>query len=200
MAEKKRTTEAVKTEIKKIWLAFKNFAILFSFVVNFVLIIILLISPDPLFMTKSEIAEPILLDLDSAFAALGETTIRTTVQINHMLPISFELPLQAQTAVILNESVPLRVPATFYLPSGGGSINGVVSLALPSGQALPVTLDFVVPVESTLPVVFSVPVEIDLYDSGMGPAIDELREVFKPLTQFVQDLPDSPQEILQTNE
>ena len=200
MAEKKINTEAVKVEMHKIWLAFKNFAILFSFVVNIVLIIILLLSPNPLFTTKTEIAEPLLLDLDSAFAALGETTIRTTVQINHMLPISFDLPLQEQTAVILNEAVPLSVPATFYLPSGGGSINGVVSLSLPSGQALPVTLDFVVPVESSIPVEFSVPVEIALYDSGMGPAIDELRAVFQPLTQFVQDLPDSPQEALQPNE
>ena len=200
MTEKKINSEAVKGEIRKIWLAFKNFAILFSFVVNIVLIIILLLSPNPLFMTKSEIAEPLLLDLDSAFAALGETTIRTTVQINHMLPISFDLPLQEQTAVILNEAVPLSVPATFHLPSGGGSINGVVSLELPSGKALPVTLDFVVPVESSIPVEFSVPVEIALYDAGMGPAIEELRSVFQPLTKFVQDLPDSPQEVLQPNE
>ena len=200
MAEKKINTAAVKAEMHKIWLAFKNFAILFSFVVNLVLIIILLLSPDPIFMTKSEIAEPILLDLDSAFTALGDTTIRTTVQINHLLPISFDLPLQEQTAVILNEAVPLRVPATFNLPSGGGSINGVVSLELPSGQALPVTLDLVVPVESSIPIEFSVPVEIDLYTAGMGPAIEELRAVFQPLTKFVQELPNSPQEILQPNE
>jgi hypothetical protein len=200
MAEKKITTEAIKVEMHKIWSAFKNFAILFSFVVNFVLIIILLLSPDPIFTTKSEIAEPILLDLDSAFEALGETTIRTTVQINHMLPISFDLPLQEQTAVILNEAVPIRVPATFNLPSGGGSINGVVSLELPAGQALPITLDFVVPVESTIPIEFAVPVEIALYDAGMGPAIEELRGVFQPLTNFVQELPDSPQEVLQLNE
>lgn len=200
MVEKKINSQAVKSELKKIWAAFKTFAILFSFVVNFVLIIILLLSPNPIFMTKSEVAEPLLLDLDSAFAALGETTIRTTVQINHILPISFDLPLQQQTAVILNEAVPLQVPATFFLPSGGGSINGVVSLELPNGQALPVTLDFVVPVESTIPIEFSVPVEIELYNAGMGPAIDELRAVFQPLTDFVQELPDSPQEILQANE
>jgi hypothetical protein len=200
MTEKKISPEAIKTEMHKIWQAFKNFAILFSFVVNLVLIVILLLSPEPLFMTKSQIAEPILLDLDSAFSALGDTTIRTTVQIDHMLPISFDLPLQKQTAVILNEAVPLSVPATFFLPSGGGSINGVVSLELPSGQALPVTLDFVVPVDSTIPIQFAVPVEIDLYDAGMGPAIEELRAVFQPLTKFVQDLPNSPQEALQPNE
>jgi hypothetical protein len=200
MSEIKLNSEAVRSEVKKIWSAFKNFAIIFSFVVNFVLILILLLSPEPLFMTKTEIAEPLLLDLDRAFAALGETTIRTTVQINHLLPISFDLPLQEQTAVILNEAVPLSVPATFYLPSGGGSINGVVSLELPSGQALPVTLDFVVPVESSIPVEFSVPVEIALYDAGMGPAIEELRAVFQPITNFVQDLPNSPQEVLQQNE
>ena len=200
MTVKKINSQAVKTEINKIWLAFKNFAIIFSFIVNIVLIFVLLLSPNPIFMTKNEIAEPLLLDLDSAFTALGDTTIRTTVQINHMLPISFDLPLQQQTAVILNESVPLKVPATFYLPSGGGSIYGVVSLALPSGQALPVTLDLLIPVESMVPVEFSLPVEIELYSAGMGPAIDELRAVFQPITEFVQELPDSPQEILQPDE
>ncbi len=200
MAENKNNFLLIKSEIKKIWLAFKNFAIVFSFIVNFVLVIVLLLSPKPLFSTKSEIAEPLLLDLDSAFAALGETTIRTTVQINHMLPISFDLPLQQQTAVILNESVPLQVPATFYLPGGGGAINGVVSLALPSGQALPVTLDFTIPVAAMVPVEFALPVEIELYKAGMGPAIDQLRSVFQPMTSFLQDLPDSPQEMLQPNE
>lgn len=200
MTVKTIDSQAVKSEIKKIWAAFKTFAIIFSFIVNITLVIILLLSPDPLFMTKTEVAEPLLLDLDSAFEALGETTIQTTVQINHMLPISFDLPLQEETAVILNESVPLKVPATFYLPSGGGSINGVVSLELPKGQALPITLDFVVPVESSIPVEFSVPVEIELYNAGMGPAIDELRAVFRPLTEFVQELPDTPQEILQPDE
>lgn len=200
MAEKKVSSAAVKSEIRKIWGAFKDVAIVFSFIVNIVLIIVLLLSPEPLFMTKNEIAEPILLDLDNAFEALGETTIQTTVQINHMLPISFEVPLQQETAVILNKAVPLSVPATFYLPSGGGSINGVVSLELPSGQALPVTLDFTIPVASSIPVEFSVPVEIQLYDAGMGPAIEELRAVFQPLTSFVEELPDTPQEILQSNE
>ena len=196
----KKQFPGCKSEIKKIWAAFKNFAIVFSFIVNFVLVIVLLLSPEPFLSTKSEIAEPLLLDLDSAFAALGETTIRTTVQINHMLPISFDLPLQQQTAVILNESVPLQVPATFYLPGGGGSINGVVSLALPSGQALPVTLGFHHPCGINSTREFSLPVEIELYKAGMGPAIDQLRAVFQPLTSFVQELPDSPQEMLQPNE
>ncbi|MDF1514582.1 MAG: hypothetical protein P1S60_12305 [Anaerolineae bacterium] len=200
MMVKKINSQAVKSEMAKIWSAFKTFAIIFSFIVNFVLVIVLLLSPDPIFSTKREIAEPLLLDLDSAFAALGDTTIRTTVQINHILPISFDLPLQQQTSVILNEAVPLQVPATFYLPSGGGSINGVVSLALPSGQALPVTLDLTIPVESTIPVAFSLPVEIELYDAGMGPAIDQLRAVFAPMTSFIQDLPDSPQEALRRDE
>lgn len=200
MEEKKSSLQVFSSEIKKIWAAFKNFAIVFSFIVNFVLVMVLLLSPEPIFTTKSDIAEPLLLDLDSAFAALGDTTIRTTVQINHMLPISFNLPLNQQTAVILNESVPLQVPATFYLPGGGGSINGVVSLALPSGQALPVTLDLNIPVASTVPVQFSLPVEIELYQAGMGPAIDQLRAVFSPLTSFIQELPDSPQEMIQPNE
>jgi len=180
----------------KLWDAFKNFAILFSFVVNFVLILILLLSPGPLFTAKAQIAEPLLVDLDSAFAALGETNIVTLVNIEDTMPVIFDLPLAQNTDVILTAPVPLQVPATFFLPGGGGSINGVVSLNLPEKMTLPVALNMMVPVSTTIPVVMKVPVEIHLAEAGMGPAIEQLRAVFRPVTGLLQSLPNSTQELL----
>jgi hypothetical protein len=111
------------------------------------------------------------------------------------MPVVFDLPLNQNTDVILTAPVPLQVPATFFLPAGGGSINGTVSLNLPQGMRLPVSLSMMVPVSTSVPVVMEVPVAIKLDESGMGPAIEQLRAVFKPLGSALQKLPDSPQEI-----
>jgi len=65
---------------------------------------------------------------------------------------------------------------------------------------LPVALAFNVPVSTTLPIVMQVPVEIHLAEAGMGPAIEQLRAVFRPVTGFVQSLPDTSEELFRTNE
>jgi len=196
-------TQPKRRLIPRFWNAFKNVAILFSFLVNFVLVIILVslvLQANSLFALKTDVTEPLLVDLDQAFAALGETTIESTVHITDTMPVVFGLPLEQNTDVILTEAVPLSVPAQFILPGGGGSINGTVSLNLPEGQVLPVALGMNVPVSTTVPVVMEVPVTIELSEAGMGPAIEQLRAVFRPVTGFVQSLPNSTEELLQTND
>jgi hypothetical protein len=180
-----------------LWNAFKNIAIVFSFIVNIVLVIVLLLTPEPVFMAKRQVAEPLLLDLDSAFAALGETRIESTVYITDTMPVVFDLPLNQNTQVVLVEAVPISAPATFVWPAGGGAIHGTVQLVLPQGLALPVSLNLMVPVSTTVPVVMQVPVEIPLAEAGMAPAIEQLRAVFSPLTGAVQSLPDSTEELIQ---
>jgi len=180
-----------------LWNAFKNIAIVFSFIVNIILVLVLLLAPEPVFMAKSQVAEPLLLDLDSAFAALGETRIQSTVYITDTMPVVFDLPLAQNTDVVLVSAVPLQAPATFVLPGGGGAIHGTVQLALPQGMALPVALNLMVPVSTTVPVVMQVPVEIPLAEAGMAPAIEQLRAVFSPLAGAVQGLPNSTEELLQ---
>jgi hypothetical protein len=180
-----------------LWNAFKNIAIVFSFIVNIILVMVLLLSPEPLFMAKSQVAEPLLSDLDSAFAALGETRIVSTVYITDTMPVVFDLPLAQITQVVLVEPVPLQAQTTFVFPGGGGAIHGVVHLSLPEGMALPVSLNMMVPVNTTVPVVMQVPVEIPLAEAGMAPAIEKLRAVFSPVTGVLQSLPDSTEELLQ---
>ncbi|HOT90281.1 MAG TPA: hypothetical protein PLJ78_00840 [Anaerolineae bacterium] len=186
-----------RNTVGRLWNAFKNIAIIFSFIVNFVLVLVLLLSPGPVFMAKSQVAEPLLLDLDSAFASLGKTVIRSTVYITDTMPVVFDLPLAQNTQVVLVAPVPLQAPATFVLPGGGGAINGTVQLALPQGMALPVALNLMVPVSTTVPVIMQVPVEIPLAEAGMAPAIEQLRAVFWPITGALQSLPDTPEEFIQ---
>jgi len=142
--------------LKNFWNAFKDIAILFSFVVNFVLVVTLLVISIPAlhatFALKTGMVEPLLNDLDAAFLGLGEATIDTTVQIDEPIPIQFNLPLdqpmpiefqlaiEQNTTVVLQQPVPLNAPAQFNLPGGGGVINGSVSMNLPVGMRLPVHL------------------------------------------------------------
>lgn len=192
-----------ESPLRLLWNVFKTFAILFSFLVNFVLvavIVMLVLHADTLFAIKQDVAEPLLTDLDQAFAALGETTIDSTVHITDTIPVVFNLPLEQNTDVILTEGVPLSVPAQFILPGGGGAINGTVSLSLPEGQALPVALGMNVPVSTTVPVIMQVPVNIHLAEAGMAPAIEQLRAVFKPVSAYIQSLPDSTEELFPTHE
>jgi hypothetical protein len=179
------------------WEAFQTIAILFSFLVNFILVLVLFLAIQPLFMAKSQVAEPLLQDLDAAFKGLGETHIRQNIEIDDSIPVVFDLSLKQNSVVTLTDYVPLAVPATFNLPGGGGSINGTVFLKLPPNLQLPIALGLNVPVSQTVPVVMSVPVDIPLDEAGMGPAIEELRRVFQPLEVTLQSLPDSPEEIIE---
>jgi hypothetical protein len=203
----------------RFWNAFKNIAIVFSFAVNFVTILVLLMVALPtlraVFAIKTGTIEPLLEDLDAAFVGLGEATIDTTVSVDEPIGIQFELPLDqplpidfdlliAQpTDVYLTESVPLsNLPAKFNLPGGGGVINGSVSLSLPKGMRLPIRLDMTVPVSTTIPVRMDVPVDetipiqmqipvhIELGEAGLDPAVQDLRRVFQPVSEMIQGLPD----------
>jgi len=203
---------------RRAWRTFLDVATVFSFLFNLAFVLILLSSINPLLRVKSHFVEPLLEDLDRAFQGLGETTIETTVDVNQPLGIRFDLPLDQpldldfdlsisqETVVVLTEPVPLDdLPARFTLPSGGGVINGVVSLTLPAGLRLPVRLDMVVPVEKTIPVQMTVPVSqtvpvrmtipvrIQLGQAGLDPAVQQLRAVFTPVRTAVESLPDGLQ-------
>lgn len=185
--EKKRITFSGR----KTWHAFKNIAILFSFVVNFVLVIILLIFAGwLLFPIKTDIVEPLLDDLQGAIDALDRATIVRTIPINEQIPISFTLPLNQATTVILSQDVNLVRPATFNLPGGGGSINGTVVLNLPKGLELPVLLNLNVPVQNAIPVQFPVEVTIPLDETELNQVVVKLNGVLGPLRDYLEDLPD----------
>jgi hypothetical protein len=207
-----------KQDLAEFWGAFKNVAIAFSFIVNFITVLLLLMLSIPglraALLLKTGLLEPLLNDLDSAFVGLGQATINTDVQIDETIPIRFDLPLdqplpigfdldiEQNTTVVVQKPVPLRAPATFTFPGGGGAIHGSVELALPVGLALPVKLSMTVPVSQTVPVrmlvpvdqmvpiQMDVPVQIDLGEAGLNPVVEELRASIQPAKGLVDSLPD----------
>jgi hypothetical protein len=204
-------------EKQTLWEKYKDRAIVFSFFVNVITVTLLVLGAFPALeialFVKDDTVEPLLNDLDAAFVGLGEAEIVTDINIDEPvniqfvlpldqpLPIDFPLTIDQDTIVSLTEEVPLVAPATFTLPGGGGSINGTVTLALPVGMRLPIHLDMTVPVSTTIPVRLDVPVDqtvpirmtvpvnIKLGESGLDPAVQDLRGVFQPVGEIVEGLP-----------
>jgi hypothetical protein len=180
----------------KPWQAFKTFAILFSFTVNIILLIVLLLVAPLIIPIVHNIAKPIVGGLNSSFIDMSTASIVRTIRVEDELPISFTLPLEARTDVVLAEAVPLNIPARFVLPGGGGSINGNVTLNLPQGLILPVELNLEVPVDQQIPVALDVAVEIPLQETELGTPFNTLRSLFEPLNDLLIKLPASNDELI----
>jgi hypothetical protein len=180
-----------RQRVVNLWAAFKNLAIIFSFIVNLVLVIVLLIVAGwILFPAKTELVEPLLDDLQEAVDALEQANIVRTIDIDQQVPVSFTLPLNQATVVVLSQDVALQRAATFYLPGGGGAINGTVALNLPKGLELPVYLNLDVPVDNSIPVQFPVEVFIPLKETELNTAILKLNQTLGPIREYLDELPD----------
>ena len=177
------------------WQAFKNFAIIFSFIVNIITILVLLIAAPLIIPIVNDIAEPIVGGLNDSFVDMGEAHIVQTIQAQDTIPVVFTLPLSTTTNVRLTAPVPIQAQTTFSLPDGGGTINGIVSLTLAEGLELPVALNLMVPVNQTVPVDLAVAVDIPLADTELGPPFRNLQGIFSPLNGLIRNLPSSNAEL-----
>jgi hypothetical protein len=180
--------------VKFAWSAFKNVALLFSFIVNLTLLITVLVLLTLIFQIKNGIAQPLIDGLHSSFVGLDEATIDRIIPVRDEIPIAFTLPLEQNTNVVLTQPVPLSVNATFDLPGGGGRINGVVAINLPQGLQLPVALDLDVPVETTVPVSLDVRAVIPLRETQLHDAFDNLRGLLEPFVRALDNLPGNAEE------
>lgn len=180
--------------IRNFWNGFKNFAIIFSFIMNFVLLVALLIVVQQIFLIKNGIAEPLIDGLHKNFVGLDEAVIIRTVPVDDEITIDFPLLINQGTVVTLNEAVPLSASATFALPGGGGTINGAVSLDLPVGLELPVQLNLPVQVTQDIPVVLDVGVEIPLNETQLHQPFVNLRNLFEPFVRSLDNLPEEWEE------
>lgn len=173
----------------KLWDAFKNFAIVFSFILNLLTFCAMILLLDIVFCKmpplKEQVIEPKATRILTALDRLENAVITVDVPINETTPINFTLPVHARTTVTTTDPVPLNTGANFFLPGGGGSIRGTVNLVLPTGLQLPVELYIKVPVSQTIPIRMEVPVSIILRDTELGVAIHDLIEELKPFLEIL---------------
>lgn len=178
------------------WQAFKSFAILFSFTLNLVLLIGLLLAAPYILPAVDAIATPLVAGLSESFQQMGTARIERTITVADTVPVQFDVPLDTTTVVTLDQPVPITVPASFIFPAGGGTINGTVALELPAGTQLPIDLVLTVPVSNTIPVNLNVAVDIPLDETDLGQPFGALQQIFSPLNTMLQQLPANNDELI----
>jgi hypothetical protein len=170
-----------------------RFMVIFSFIVNIVLVVILLLAGLYIFEIKKQVAEPLIGGLHSTAAGLGDATIDWVIPVRDTIPVVLNIPLETNTTVVLTSPVPLTVDAVIDLPSILGQamndIPATVQLTLPVGLQLPVSLDLDVPVNEDLDIALDVRAVIPLRETQLIDPINQLGLLFEPLAIGLHNLP-----------
>lgn len=175
--------------IKAIGSGIKTFMILFSFIVNLVLVVVVVALLLMIFDIKNNVVTPLLTGLHSSFVGLDESTIDWTIPVRDSIPVRLNIPLETDTVVTLTENIPLTVNATIVLPGVGVLNNASVSLSLPDGLPLPVRLSLNVPVDEMLDIALDVRAVIPISETQLHDPIDNLRLTFEPIVRALYNLP-----------
>lgn len=181
--------DKIPIQWNRLWDAFRNVAIVFSFCFNLLTLCVIIVLLDLLAWQSPQIHQQVIRpkirevqeDLDNLLSA----PINLTVPISETIPVEFTLPVHARTTVTTLRPVPVSTSASFVLPGGGGSIRGSVSLVLPSGMRLPVELYMEVPVSQTIFIQMEVPVSVELKDTELGAVIQRIIENLKPFINLM---------------
>lgn len=184
-----------------------RFMVIFSFIVNVILVITLIVVLLAIFDIKRNIAQPLIEGLHSSFVGLNDSTIdwtipvRTSIPLDTSIPLNTSIPLQTDTIVTLTSDVAVTVSANITLPGVGNLNNAVVALSLPKDLQLPVRLDLSVPVNLEVPVDLDVPVSLDvravipLSQTQLHDPVENLRLLFEPIVRLLGNLPDDFSEV-----
>lgn len=181
---------------------FWRFAVLFSFIINIILIVALIGAGIFIFDIKKQLAQPIIGGLRVSFDEMNQASIITTIAVNDTItvndtiPVVFDLPLNQATNVVLTENTSIPQTTVF--------LNGVplqTNIILPAGSSLPVQLNMIVPVSQTIPVVLrvpialQVPVNIPLAQTQLNPPFTRLSSIVAPYDDILSGLPSSWAEV-----
>jgi hypothetical protein len=172
------------------WNSFKTVAVLLSFALNLILIVVTLLLLMQIFTIKNGVLEPLIDGLHASFVGLDDAVIERTIPVNDSIPVVFTLPVDTTTDVVLTEDVPILANASFTLPGGGGVINGRVDIVLPADLVLPVQLSMDVPVNADVPVNLDVAVNIPLNETELHEPFVNLRDLLEPYVRVLDHLPD----------
>ncbi len=183
--------------------AFWTLGALFSFALNIVLIVTVLLLLQHVFTLKALVQDQLLGGLAENFRKMDEAVIRTEVVVNDTIPVQFELPVQfdlpveTETVVVLTRDTSIR-GARVDLRTGGLLIqNAPADIVLPAGTELPVRLSIVVPVntivpvDTRIPVTLRVPVAIPLRETELHEPFVGLQRVLEPYQRLLEGLPDA---------
>ena len=164
-----------------------RFMVIFSFIVNIILVVVLLALGLLIFDIKNNVADPLVGGLHGSFVGLDQATIDWTIPVRDRIPVKLTVPLQTDTVVVLTNEVPLSASALINL--NGSQVRTPVDLTLPVGLSLPVRLDLNVPIDEELDVALDVRAVIPLSQTQLHDVADNLRLLFEPLAVALDNLP-----------
>ncbi|MBN1200844.1 MAG: hypothetical protein JXJ20_03210 [Anaerolineae bacterium] len=173
------------------WNSFKTVAILLSFVINLVSLIVFLLLAMQLFKLKNGIVEPLVDGVHRDVVGLDEAVIVQSIDVEGQIPVRFNVPLAQATDLILTEDVPVAANATFTLPGGGGVINGRVDIVLPKNSVLPVNLDLSTTAETNVSARLSGELTTRVNETQLHDPLVELRDLLEPYVRVLDHLPDT---------
>lgn len=187
-----------------------RFMVIFSFIVNFVLIIVLALAGLFIFQIKGQVADPLIGGLHSTAAGLGEATIDWVIPVRDSLGIDLEVPINAntiisevteigglpveqtipgETVVVLTRNVPIAITGANIDAGNLQLSNATVNITLPAGTELPVALNLAVGLTTDIPVDLDVRAVIPLSETQLNDPIQQLGLLFEPLAIGLHNLP-----------
>jgi len=129
------------------------------------------------------------------FVKMDQATIRSTIPVDATIPLNIMVPVQTRTTIMLSEATTIRSPRVF-IRTGGLTLDTPALVTLPKDQPLVVDLNFMLPVQTSVPVHLDVPVNIPLKDTELHQPFVGLQEVVRPW--YCLFLPESDALYIQT--
>lgn len=177
----------------KPWTAFKNFAVVFSLLMNFIMLTIflfvtLLVIPYTNFMTS------FITELKSAFNQLERAELVQKINLNTEMPINFTLPLSDTVNFTPTEPITIPITTTMDFPDGY-SMDGELQFILPAGTNLPLSLNLDLPVDQTVPISVNIDIVIPIDETELGQTFREIEAIYDPFERFLIKLPSSNEEL-----
>lgn len=186
-----------------------RFMVIFSFIVNLVLIVVLLVLGILIFEIKNNVADPLVQGLHRTAVGLNNATIDWTIPVRDELGIDLQVPINAQTItstvsqyngqpvqpiagetlVTLTRDVPLVINNAFIQSPDLTLRNAQVNITLPAGTSLPVSLDLEIGLETDIPVALDVRAVIPIEETQLTDPIQTLQLLFEPLAIGLHNLP-----------
>ena len=193
---------------KFIW----RFMVIFSFIVNIVLVVVLAVAGLYIFQIKQQVADPLIGGLHSTAAGLGESTIDWVIPVRDTLGIDLDVPINAntiisevteiggvpvtqqipgETVVVLTRPVPIAITGANIDAGNLQLTNATVNITLPAGTELPVALNLAVGLTTDIPVELDVRAVIPLSETQLNDPINQLGLLFEPLAIGLHNLPNN---------
>jgi len=165
--------------------AFWTFTGILSLIVNLVLIAILLVALRMLGviqLTANDQLTGLLGGLYTNFVKMDEATIAANIPVDATIPLNIVVPVQMSTRIRLYENY--TIPARVYIQSENLLIDEDATVTLfatpPGAPGLPITLDFQLTVQDSIPIHLDVPVNIPLKNTQLHEPFTGLRQVVEP--------------------